>query len=160
MTQKLKKVPKRPISPPANLGGRPTVITEAVVQKLIDIFKIGGTAIEACAYAKIGRQTYYDRLASDDGFRAEMESAQYFADLAAKKVVVDKILKDKDDQNARWWLEKRRPEQFGGGSLAGGTVDNRTQNIFISNDEQLAERLVGYISRLRQTTSAEKTSQD
>lgn len=87
--------------------GRPISITPEIETKLESIFKIGGTIAEACAYAGIGERTYYDRAKSSEDFSQKMKSAQHYADIVAKNVVVDSILKDKDLNSAKWWLEKR-----------------------------------------------------
>lgn len=90
-----------------NLGGRPTAITDDVVRKLEDIFKIGGTVSEACNYAGISRETYYYRVERDPGFLTKMQAAMQYSDVVAKNLVVDSIVKKKDLNSAKWWLEKR-----------------------------------------------------
>lgn len=90
-----------------NKGGRPTKMTDEVVQKLEDIFQRGGTVEEATSYARIARRSYHYWMEQDEVFAQKMESAQHYADIVAKKVVVDTIVKDKNDTNAKWWLEKR-----------------------------------------------------
>ena len=87
--------------------GRPTSITPDIETKLESIFKIGGTIAEATAYAGIGERTYYDRAKASPEFSQKMEAAKHYADIVAKNVVVDSILKDKDINSAKWWLEKR-----------------------------------------------------
>lgn len=91
-----------------NKGGRPTKLTDDTVKKLESIFKVGGTIEEATSYAGITRQSYYNYVENDDAFLTKMEAAQHFADVVAKNVVVDAIVKDKDISTARWWLEKRQ----------------------------------------------------
>lgn len=88
-------------------GGRPTKMTEDVVAKLDSIFKVGGDISEATSYAGIDRATYYRWVASDLGFATKMESAQHYADIVAKNVVVDSVVKEKNLDSAKWWLERR-----------------------------------------------------
>lgn len=90
-----------------NKEGRPTLKTEDVVNKLENIFKVGGTVEEAITYAGISKQTYYNWVEADDGFLTKMDAAQHYADIVAKNVVVDSIVKDRDLGSAKWWLEKR-----------------------------------------------------
>ena len=87
--------------------GAPTVITEDVETKLESILMIGGTISEATSYAGIGERTYYDRAKASEEFSQKMTAAKHYADVAAKNVVVDAIVKDKDLSTAKWWLEKR-----------------------------------------------------
>jgi len=91
-----------------NKVGRPTKMNEELVVKLESIFKIGGTIDEACSYALIDRATYYRWLEDNKDFATKMESAQHYADIVAKNVVVDSMIKDKDLDTAKWWLEKRQ----------------------------------------------------
>jgi len=90
--------------------GRPTAITAKTITKLESILKIGGTIQEATAYAEIGERTYYDNLKSNENFRRKMQQAKHYATVAAKNVVVQSILKDKDLNTAKWWLERRTKE--------------------------------------------------
>jgi len=91
-----------------NLGGRPTLYSEEAVKKLESIFQVGGTVDEAVSYAGISKQTYYDWIDRHDGLLTKMEAAQHYADVVAKNVVVDNIVKNRDVGTAKWWLEKRQ----------------------------------------------------
>ena len=88
--------------------GRPTKLNDDLVVKLESIFKIGGTVEEACSYALINKTTYYRWLEENKDFATKMNSAQHYADIVAKNVVVDSMIKDKDLSTAKWWLEKRQ----------------------------------------------------
>lgn len=87
--------------------GRPTKKTETVVKKLEDLFKVGGTVEQACAYAGITKPTYYEWLDKDEDFLTKMEAAKHYADIAAKNIVVEAITKKKNLSAAQWWLEHR-----------------------------------------------------
>lgn len=87
--------------------GRPTKLDDNVVAKLDSIFKVGGNVEEACSYALINKTTYYRWLEENEDFATKMESAQHYADIVAKNVVVDSMIKDRDLNTAKWWLEKR-----------------------------------------------------
>lgn len=91
-----------------NKGGRPTKMSDEVTTKLESIFKIGGTIAEAVSYAGISDETYRRWMNENSSFMAKMESAQHYADIVAKNVVVDSMIKDKDLNTAKWWLEKRQ----------------------------------------------------
>lgn len=93
--------------------GRPTKYSEEIVIKLESILKIGGTIEDACSYALISKETYYRWLEESLDFMTRMDSAKRYPDIAAKNTVVDSIVKDKDVNSAKWWLEKRRPQEFG-----------------------------------------------
>ena len=88
--------------------GRPTKLTEDMVTKLENIFKIGGTIDEACSYAGIAKESYYRYMEANPDFVTRMTAARHYADIAAKNIVIDTIVKDRNVDNAKWWLEKRQ----------------------------------------------------
>ena len=88
--------------------GRPTKLDESTVVKLESILKIGGTVEEASSYAGINKTTYYRWLEENEDFATKMDAAQHYADIVAKNIVVDTLVKDKDLSTAKWWLEKRQ----------------------------------------------------
>ena len=104
MTTSLTKIDK---------GGRPTKYSKEMVVKLESIFKVGGTVEEACSYAGINKTTYYRWIEQNEGFATEMDAAQHYADIVAKNVVVDSIVKDRNVGDAKWWLEKRQFKDTG-----------------------------------------------
>ena len=94
-----------------NLGGRPTIYSEDIVEKLESILKIGGTIEQAVNYAGIDKQTYYNWIEKRLDFSTKMEQARSYPDIVAKNIVVDSMIKDRDLNTAKWWLEKREFKQ-------------------------------------------------
>ena len=90
-----------------NQGGRPTKLTDETVSKLESIFKVGGTVEEACSYALITKETYYQWIKKHESFLTKMTAAKHFADIVAKNIVVDSIVKDRNVEDAKWWLKNR-----------------------------------------------------
>ena len=95
-----------------NVGGRPTLYSEEMVEKLASIFRIGGTVEQAVSYAQIDKVTYYNWMEKHPSFSTKMEQARTYADIVAKNIVVDSMIKDKDLTTAKWWLEKREFKQI------------------------------------------------
>lgn len=120
-----------------NPGGRPTVLTPETITKLEAILKIGGTIQQACGYAEIGESTYHANINTNESFKRKMDSAKYFADIAAKNIVVDKIINDKDLATAKWWLEKR---EYATSIKAGVSVDDGEREIKLILDIPSIER--------------------
>jgi hypothetical protein len=69
------------------------------------------TIREACVYAGIHHDSYYRWLKESDEFALEMEKAQQFISNKAKEVIMDGILQG-DRNDAKWWLERRRKENY------------------------------------------------
>ncbi len=97
-------------------AGRPTKITADIVKRLEDIFKLGVLDKVAINYVGIGERTYYDKLESDEVFRSQMQLAKNYARLAAGSVVMDAIVKRKDVETSKWWLEKKHSDEFSSGN--------------------------------------------
>lgn len=87
--------------------GRPVKISEKLIEKLEDIFKKGASVSEACGLVNISTKTFYNWQNNNEDFQIKMTSARQYADIMAKKIVVKKIVEDKDLATAKWWLEKR-----------------------------------------------------
>lgn len=91
--------------------GRKSVITKANIQKLEEVFKLGVTDKIACNYGQISESTFYAHLKKNDNFRSRIERARHYARIKSSSVIVEAIEK-KDVSTAKWWLEKRYPQEF------------------------------------------------
>ena len=86
--------------------GRPTKIDDKLIGKLIEIFKTGGTVDQACSYARISKSQFYERYNKDKVFRTDIDSAKSYVSIIAKKNIKRSIVKDKNIENSKWFLEK------------------------------------------------------
>ena len=91
--------------------GRPSVITAEIIDKLETAFRMGVTDVVALSFAKLSPRTYYDRLSQDAEFKAKIEAAKHYSRLLAGSVVM-KALHANDVKTARWWLQKKHPDEF------------------------------------------------
>lgn len=105
------KAPKKRRKAKKNPGGRPTVITPDVVQKLEEAFKIDATDEEACAYANISGSTFYDHMKKNKPFSERIRAAQRYPFLIMKKVVV-KAANEGDGKLAMKWLQNRQRDRY------------------------------------------------
>ena len=108
--------------------GRPTKYNEKTVEKIISILQTGGTVEQACAYAKINKTTFYAWVKENEDFSNEVESAKHYLNIASKNVVQQTIIRDKNDTNAKWWLEKTE--------FKNNTTNNVQVNIMQKIQEQ------------------------
>lgn len=91
--------------------GRPTVLTQEVVQKLEHAFSIGATDIEACFYAGISRGTLYNYQKENPDFLDRKEMLKERQVFKARMVIVQ-ALQDGDKNMAKWYLERKRKDEF------------------------------------------------
>lgn len=71
-----------------NFMGRPTVMTEQVLQKLRQAFSIGCTDREACIYAGIKENTFYNYCKKYPDFLEEKEELKDKIVLSARAIIV------------------------------------------------------------------------
>jgi len=92
-----------------NLGGRPSVMTPEVIAKLEQAFAIDATVEEACSYAEISRDAFYDYLKKEPTFSDRIADLRNKPILKARQAVVKSL--DTPD-GARWYLERKRKNEF------------------------------------------------
>lgn len=91
--------------------GRPTIMTEAVVQKLLHAFSLGCTDAEACLYAGCDKRTLYHYQNGHPEFVTRKELLKKNPVLLARTTVAEAL---KTDTNvARWYLERKKSDEFG-----------------------------------------------
>lgn len=91
-------------------AGRPTVMTEIVLGKLNEAFAIGASDKEACFYADISPDTLYDYQLKNPKFIQRKEALKERPVLLARQTVLKAI--ESDPLTARWYLERRRKDEF------------------------------------------------
>jgi hypothetical protein len=94
--------------------GRKSVVNDNVLAKLESVFKLGVNDEVACSYAGIHPATFYRHMNSNKSFASKIKTAKGFLRIAASQVVANAIIENKDLQSAKWWLEKKHPDEFGG----------------------------------------------
>lgn len=92
-------------------SGRPTIINEKVIKRLEEVFSIGGTDLEACLYANIGKATLYKYQRGNPEFLDRKELLKEKTILKARREV-DKGLKGNPDFSLKY-LERKRKKEFG-----------------------------------------------
>lgn len=91
--------------------GRPTVFADSCVDLLEQAFRIDARVTEACVYAGISRDAYYDKLKKDPDFTDRMARAQNTPFMMAKRVVMKAILAG-DAKLAMRFLSARQRERY------------------------------------------------
>ncbi len=86
-------------------------MTDEVVRKLIEAFKLDVTVEEACLYADISKDAFYRKLNEDEGFSDEIGRARQYATMAARLSIIKAL--PNDPHLALKYLERKRREEFG-----------------------------------------------
>ena len=94
----------------AHAGGRPTVMTEKVLQKLEEAFAFGCSDLEACLYADIEARTLYYYQEKHPKFIQRKELLKQNPVLRARNTVVKALTDDPD--LAMKYLERKVKSEF------------------------------------------------
>jgi hypothetical protein len=94
-----------------NKVGRPTVMTQEVLQKLEYAFMRGLTDVEACLYADIGTTTLYNYCEENPEFRERKEELKQHPTAKARLNVTEAIENGNEDLS-KWWLERKAKDEF------------------------------------------------
>lgn len=95
---------KRPV-------GRPSVMTQQIIDKLEYAFSLGCDDKSACFYAGISTQPLYDYQQAHPEFaerKAQLKSQQVFK----ARMAIDNALNQNDTATARWLLERKCRDEF------------------------------------------------
>lgn len=118
-----------------NKVGRPTVMTEAVLNKLTFAFARGLTDREACLYADISTTTLYDYCTENPAFAEQKELLKEQPKMRAKLNVTDAI-ENNDKDMSKWYLERKAKDEFSAKQEISADVKNDvTINIELVDDE-------------------------
>lgn len=93
-------------------AGRHSVVTPDVVGKLEEAFSIGCSDLEACLFAGISKQALYDFQARTLGYADRKAMLKEKLVLKARSVIANS-LNNKDENTAKWYLERKKKDEFG-----------------------------------------------
>ena|SRR3990167_1268956 len=116
--------------PTKNPVGRPSKWSIDIENKITRFLRLGESDTLVCLRAGIDRTNYYDKLKSRPKFARKVAESKEYANNIARKVLVTSMRRDKDTNTAKWWLERKVPEEFSGES----TQVNILQQFNSNND--------------------------
>lgn len=92
--------------------GRPTVMTDEVISKLEEAFSVGATDLQACFYAEISKESLYRYQKANPEFRERKEGLKNNLQFIAKNVLANSIETKKNEQDAKWLLERKEKKDY------------------------------------------------
>lgn len=117
-----------------NKGGRPTIISEEKIKKLEEVFAIDGTIEEACFYADISIQTYYDWQVKNPKLTERFTALRNRPVLKARQTVVKSL---DQPQHAFEYLKRKRKQEFSERT----EIDNPAQTEAIKSLENIIKEI-------------------
>lgn len=101
-------------------------MTDEVLQKLEEIFLIGGTDTEACLYADISPATLYNYQKEHPEFLERKDSLKETPFLKARRT----IIKSLDDPNHAFkFMERKKKNEFGPGLEISGELVSKVISL-------------------------------
>lgn len=91
--------------------GRPTEMTPETIALLEQAWSMGCSDLEACLHANIGKTTLYNYQNEHPEFVERKEILKEKLILKARTVIAN-ALNNKDENTARWYLERKRKDEF------------------------------------------------
>lgn len=117
-----------------NKGGRPTVMTPEMVQKLEEGFLKGLTDAECCLFCGISKQTLYDYCTKHPEFTDRKEDLKKQPAVQAKLNILDAINQG-DKDISKWYLERKNKDEFSlKQEITADVQEKVTINIELSDD--------------------------
>jgi len=107
----LRKMPKKKPKSENNSVGRPTLMTEPTIAKLKEGFAQGFSVRNACIWADIGQDTYYDYCKKFPEFGDQCKTLQQ-KPLIKSILVINKALNEGDVSTAKWYAERKAKDEF------------------------------------------------
>jgi predicted DNA-binding protein YlxM (UPF0122 family) len=92
-------------------AGRPSVFTPEVITKLEQAFAIDCSVEEACSYADISRNAFYEWLKANEAFNDRITDLRQRPVLKARQTVVQKL--GESYQNGMDYLKRKKKLEFG-----------------------------------------------
>ncbi len=102
--------------------GRPSKMSPEAITKLKAAFANSFTVDEACWYAGINKQTYYNWGAKYPDLLDQMDAARKAPNMKAKQVVIGSV-NGGDVESAKWWLKNKASDEFGPRTGEGNTTN-------------------------------------
>lgn len=114
--------------------GRPTKMTPEVVTKLEEVFALDGTVEEACFYAGISRNAYYEWIKAKPELNDRFEELRQRPFLKARQTIVKNL---DQPEHAKWYMERKKKIEFAGRSELTGADGKDLMKDLPTEEEQL-----------------------
>ena len=120
----------------------PSKRTPQLEKALCDVLRAGGTRTAAVHHVGTTLEALRRWLARSVEFRASVAKAEAEAELRCTSIVTKAVI-DGDVASARWWLERRRPSDWGTASRIDVVIRQQAERVAaelgLSADDVLAE---------------------
>jgi len=126
-----KKKPKSEHNP----NGRPTIMTDSTLVKLKEGFAQGFSVRNACIWADISQDTYFNYCKKYPRFSEQCKTLQQ-KPLIKSILVINKALNEGDVSTAKWYAERKAKDEFSLKTETEHTGEIRSKVVYIEKEEK------------------------
>ena len=119
----------RPVSPTAERIGRPSKFTPERRARVLEAITGGATRTAAALHAGIDERTLYRWMDRYVSFASDLTRAEADAELRCTALI--QRAAEIDWRAAAWWLERRRPDEYGRRERVDSRVDISNSGVHI-----------------------------
>ena len=128
-----KKKPKSEHKP----NGRPTIMTDSTLAKLKEGFAQGFSVRNACIWADISQDTYFDYCKKHPSFSDQCKTLQQ-KPLIKSILVINKALNEGDVSTAKWYAERKGKDEFSLKTETELSGEVKSKVVYIEKEEKEA----------------------
>lgn len=128
-----KKKPKSEHKP----NGRPTIMTDSTLAKLKEGFAQGFSVRNACIWADISQDTYFDYCKKHPSFSDQCKTLQQ-KPLIKSILVINKALNEGDVSTAKWYAERKAKDEFSLKTETELSGEVKSKVVYIEKEEKEA----------------------
>ena len=129
------------LKPKKNQGGRsvgrPTIMNEATISKLKEGFAQGFSVRNACTWANINQDTYFEYCKKHPEFSEQCKTLQQKPLLKAI-LVINKALNEGDVNTAKWYAERKAKDEFSLKTETEHSGQIQSKIVYIEKEEKEA----------------------
>ena len=107
----LRRMTKKKPKSEHNPNGRPTIMNDSTIAKLKEGFAQGFSVRNACIWADISQDTYFNYCKKNPNFSEQCKTLQQ-KPLIKSILVINKALNEGDVSTAKWYAERKAKDEF------------------------------------------------
>ena len=134
-----------------NEDGKYTKMDDLTVKKLEEAFAIDSSIEEACFYAGITRQTYYNWIDKNEAMKERFDGLRQKPFLKARQTIINNLDSPK---YALAYMERKRPDEFG--NRANINLTNIQTDEELDTKRKQLNDLLNYVKTTPRTISEGK----
>ena len=132
-----KTMPKKKPKSEHNPNGRPTIMTDSTLAKLKEGFAQGFSVRNACIWADISQDTYFNYCKKYPNFSEQCKTLQQ-KPLIKSILVINKALNEGDVSTAKWYAERKAKDEFSLKTETEHSGQIQSKVVYIEKEEKEA----------------------